>query len=292
LDAVQFCHSQGIYHRDLKPENVLVTDQGCTVKLADFGLATTDCISGDYGCGSTFYMSPGTSPYIPHQLDYSNHRQECGQNRPYARYATAPNDVWSLGVILVNLTCGRNPWKKASPEDSTFRAFLKDSDFLSTILPISSELNDILRRVFECDPRRRISLQDLRDLIVACPRMTTTGYNNLPPSPPQSPYEYVDAMDCANLALPPSPRQSPSPQGAFHPQPSEWSLFEPTSKQASSCSSNSVDSGYESESGYPDSGQRVPHNVFNFYGNRIPFHEQEKAYCQPFTFIPPTVAAY
>lgn len=88
-------------------------------------------------------------------------------------------------MILVNLTCGRNPWKRASVEDSTFRAYLKDSKFLKSILPLSSELDAILRRIFECDPQKRITIPQLRNLIIRCPRFTTRA-GVLPPSPSAS----------------------------------------------------------------------------------------------------------
>lgn len=197
LDAVEHCHNLGIYHRDLKPENILVTDHGETVKLADFGLATSDDRSEDYGCGSTFYMSPGTYLSL---LSYPSPQQyiltfsfssspECldsSARKPF--YMCAPNDVWSLGVILVNLTCGRNPWKQASFQDSTYRAYARSQDFLKTILPVTDDLNDILGRIFNPNPEHRITLAELRERIKACPRLTGSPMAAMaPPSPPATP---------------------------------------------------------------------------------------------------------
>jgi len=206
LDAVQHCHMHEIYHRDLKPENILVCDNGQTVKLADFGLATTEQYTTDFGCGSTFYMSP-----------------ECHKRAGSACYESAANDVWSLGVILVNLTCGRNPWKRADPRDETYSAYLRDPNFLQSILPISDELNAILRQIFNPNPRKRITLQQLRRAIILCRRFT--AYPSVSPSPlveeqewsvgPEEsmvcdPYQpFQDIRSYVSVVAPPTPISTP-----------------------------------------------------------------------------------
>jgi serine/threonine protein kinase len=179
LDAVEHCHRLGIYHRDLKPENILVSNSGTKVLLADFGLATTDSESEDHGCGSTFYMSPEC-------LDQSSRKPS---------YRCAPNDIWSLGVILVNLTCGRNPWKQASPEDSTYKAFTRNPNFLKTILPLSDELNDILGMIFARNPEDRITIGQLRLRILQCSSFSAPPHQQLP-TPPQSPRQAASEPEC------------------------------------------------------------------------------------------------
>jgi serine/threonine protein kinase len=60
IDALDFCHSRGVYHRDLKPENILVSSKSGDIEVfvADFGLATTNKMTAS-SCGTPCFMSPG-----------------------------------------------------------------------------------------------------------------------------------------------------------------------------------------------------------------------------------------
>lgn len=265
LDAVHFCHSIGIYHRDLKPENILVTDGGMTVKIADFGLATRDPITSDFGCGSTFYMSPEC--------------QQSSSGSPF--YASGPNDIWSLGIILVNLTCGRNPWKRASIDDSTFRAYLKNPKFLSSILPLSPELDSILRRIFECDPRKRISIPELRDLIIRCPSFTSRSTSMPLTPPPESPCcngtRFGAVSDGSNpfYQYPAAP-YTPAPSPPCQPIAIQGPGYSISSNRSASSDEGSVFSDASNEPAIGDevlpaaTSQYVPSQPVNFYGSFIP----------------------
>ncbi|KIP06308.1 hypothetical protein PHLGIDRAFT_72901 [Phlebiopsis gigantea 11061_1 CR5-6] len=150
LGAVEACHRRGVYHRDLKSENVLTSKDGTEVFLTDFGLATGTKTSHTFGCGSSCYMSP-----------------ECiGRETAFRTYSNAPNDVWALGIILLNMITSRSPWAKASTNDACFSEFLLNEDYLREMLPISEGANAIFRQIFRWDPRERITIPALRTAIL------------------------------------------------------------------------------------------------------------------------------
>jgi len=239
LDAVSYCHANGIYHRDLKPENILISNGGHALKLADFGLATKEHYTSDFGCGSTFYMSP-----------------ECHSSADQY-YSSAANDVWSLGVILVNLACGRNPWKKASLEDPTFRAFTKDPHFLSSILPISAELEAILKRVFDCNPSTRVNLRDLRQMILNC-NYFTDAPSSLPTPPPEEDIYQQEVYAASAYA---------SPVQTYSPVEDDVLMFESDSDTEAFSDTDSVHSGNSSVSDFSQPSTPPPHATI--YGQQF-----------------------
>ena len=86
VDALSYLHSINVVHRDLKPSNIMVTKNGQTLKLIDFGLSDTDYFS-------VLKQPAGTEGYIsPEQRE--------------GMEADVRNDIYSLGVILREMDLG------------------------------------------------------------------------------------------------------------------------------------------------------------------------------------------
>jgi len=149
VSAVAYCHSKGVYHRDLKPENILVTDDW-QCKLCDFGLASMDTYTTEVGCGSAPYMSP---------------ESRGGYLEKVAGYLCKESDVWSLGVVLLNVLFGCNPWQVADENDDSFQNFLRDPSTLQVQFALSRQTYQLLSDCFSLDPSDRPSLEELRSSV-------------------------------------------------------------------------------------------------------------------------------
>ena len=85
-EAVDYIHTKGVVHRDLKPENIIITKNGNSVKLIDFGLADT--------CSYAILKQPaGTPQYMsPEQMQTA--------------VADVRNDIYSLGIVYSKMNLG------------------------------------------------------------------------------------------------------------------------------------------------------------------------------------------
>ncbi len=111
--ALSKAHHKGLLHRDLKPGNILVTSDG-DVKVLDFGLAALFTREGSgpesqldtrVSMGSPADRKiAGTIPYMsPEQLD--------------GKKLDARSDIFSLGVVLYEMTTGQRPFQGPTSTD-------------------------------------------------------------------------------------------------------------------------------------------------------------------------------
>lgn len=140
--ALAATHERGIVHRDIKPENLMVRADG-VVKLLDFGLARQTLshrtgaetnISGILA-GTFNYMSPEQTAGIP---------------------VEGASDVFSLGIVLYELSTGSHPFRSGSAID-TAQAIAhkhpKPPKALQSSIPPA--LNILLLDMLAKDPHRR-----------------------------------------------------------------------------------------------------------------------------------------
>lgn len=93
--ALDYCHRNSIVHRDLKIENILISKTG-DIKIIDFGLSNLFSPRNHLKtfCGSLYFAAP-----------------ELLQAKQY----TGPEvDVWSFGIVLYVLVCGKVPFDDQS----------------------------------------------------------------------------------------------------------------------------------------------------------------------------------
>ena len=138
LLAIKYIHSKNIVHRDIKLDNVLI-DLNNNIKLCDFGVGKMiqdkEVLLDQ--CGTPAYIAP-----------------EILANKGYEGFGV---DVWSSGVVLYTMLCGSVPFKANNLND--LQNMIISGNFRE-IHGISKECNDLLQRLLQINPKKRITIDE------------------------------------------------------------------------------------------------------------------------------------
>ncbi|KAJ7773666.1 hypothetical protein DFH07DRAFT_990228 [Mycena maculata] len=137
--ALDYCHQNNVVHRDLKIENILISQTG-NIKIIDFGLSNLYDPVGHLStfCGSLYFAAP----------ELLN-----------AKVYTGPEvDVWSFGVVLYVLVCGKVPFDDQSMP--ALHAKIKRG-LVEYPAWLSAECKHILSRMLVTNPALRAPLHEI-----------------------------------------------------------------------------------------------------------------------------------
>ncbi|EPS42890.1 hypothetical protein H072_3204 [Dactylellina haptotyla CBS 200.50] len=137
--ALDYCHRNSIVHRDLKIENILISKTG-DIKIIDFGLSnlySPRSLLGTF-CGSLYFAAP-----------------ELLQAKPYLGPEV---DVWSFGIVLYVLVCGKVPFDDQSMP--ALHAKIKRG-LVDYPAWLSQDCKSLLSRMLVTDPRQRATLMEI-----------------------------------------------------------------------------------------------------------------------------------
>ncbi|KAF9961622.1 serine/threonine-protein kinase KIN2 [Mortierella alpina] len=137
--ALDYCHRNSIVHRDLKIENILISKSG-NIKIIDFGLSNLYSPRSHLStfCGSLYFAAP----------ELLN-----------AKVYTGPEvDVWSFGIVLYVLVCGKVPFDDQSMP--ALHAKIKRG-FVEYPAWLSNDCRHLLSRMLVTVPSQRATMAEV-----------------------------------------------------------------------------------------------------------------------------------
>ena len=140
--ALGYLHHHHIIHRDLKLGNIFL-DAHMRVKVGDFGLAARLSHSGERRmtlCGTPNYIAP-----------------EILQRKHGHSFEV---DIWSTGIIVYTLLCGRPPYE-SKDVDSTYKRILHNQYSFPDHTEVSDAAKSLIQSILQLKPEKRLTLHQI-----------------------------------------------------------------------------------------------------------------------------------